>query len=89
MLYALGKLVAERTRRTLSGHTQQVQLLNASRTETRSCIKENSVGVYQGGSMSCILWSIFANDLCLTVPENVRIVQFADDTQIWTTGNKC
>ena len=39
--------------------------------------------------MSCILWSIFANDLCLYVPENVRIVQFADDTQIWTTGKKC
>ena len=38
--------------------------------------------------MSCILWSIFANDLCLYLPDSVRIVQFADDTQIWTTGKK-
>ena len=54
----------------------------------RSTVKENSVGVYQGGSLSCILWSIFANDLCLYIPDSVQIVQFADDTQIWTTGKK-
>ena len=38
--------------------------------------------------MSCILWSIFANDLCLHVPDCVKIVQFADDTQVWTNGKK-
>ena len=38
--------------------------------------------------MSCILWNIFANDLCLHVPDSVRIIQFADDTQLWTTGRK-
>ena len=73
----------------LRGHTQQVQTVNGvTGCETRSSVKSNSVGVYQGGSMSCILWSIYANDLCLYVPEDVRIVQFADDTQIWTTGKK-
>ena len=73
----------------LRGHTQQVQIVNnVTGRETRSCVRQNSVGVYQGGSMSCILWSIYANDLCLYVPEGVRIVQFADDTQIWTTGKK-
>ena len=74
----------------LRGHTQQVQIVNTETgRETRSRVRQNSVGVYQGGSMSCILWSIFANDLCLYVPDGVRIVQFADDTQLWTTGKKC
>ena len=72
----------------LRGHTQQVRLVNRDGNETRSPVRNNSVGVYQGGSMSCILWSIFANDLHLHIPDSVRIVQFADDTQIWTTGKK-
>ena len=72
----------------LSGHTQQVQVRNHEGHSVRSSVRSNSVGVYQGGSLSCILWCIFANDLCLHVPESVKIVQFADDTQIWTTGKK-
>ena len=36
--------------------------------------------------MSCILWSVFANDFCLHMHDSVRMIQFADDTQIWTTG---
>ena len=73
----------------LEGHTQQVQLTNSALgSVSRSSIKENSVGVYQGGSLSCVLWCIFANDLCLHVPDSVRIVQFADDTKIWTSGKR-
>ena len=72
----------------LNGHTQQVQITSGEGTVTRSSVKDNPVGVYQGGSMSCILWSIFANDLHLHMPDTVRMVQFADDTQIWTTGKK-
>ena len=74
----------------LRGHTQQVQIVNAAGNGNvnRSTVKNNPVGVYQGGSLSCILWTIFANELCLYVPDSVRIVQFADDTQIWTTGKK-
>ena len=51
----------------LRGHTQQVRLVNRDGNETRSTVRNNSVGVYQGGSMSCILWSIFANDLHLHI----------------------
>lgn len=73
----------------LDGHTQWVQITSSSRGAiSRSAVRKNSIGVYQGGSMSCILWSIYANDLCLHVHDSVRMIQFADDTQIWTTGKK-
>ena len=72
----------------LHGHTQQVQVRDHDGQSVRSSVRSNPVGVYQGGSLSCVLWCIFANDLCLHVPESVKIVQFADDTQIWTTGKK-
>ena len=32
---------------------------------------------------------LFANDLSLCVPENVSVVQYADDTQLMVTGKKC
>ena len=73
----------------LHGHTQRVQVTcGAQGAVTQSAVRDNGIGVYQGGSMSCILWNIFANDLCLHVPDSVRIIQFADDTQLWTTGRK-
>ena len=50
--------------------------------------RENTIGVFQGGSLSCILYMLFANDLSLHMPDGVTIVQFADDTQILVTGKK-
>mgnify|MGYP002634725191 CR=1 FL=1 len=44
-------------------------------------------GVYQGGSLSCLLFTIFINDICLHVP-GVTIVQYADDTQILVSGKR-
>ena len=44
-------------------------------------------GVFPGGSLSCLLFSIFTNNMCLHVPD-VTIVQFADDTQILVSGKK-
>ena len=47
----------------------------------------NSIGVYQGGSLSCLLYAIYANDMGLYV-DDVEIIQFADDTQLLVTGQK-
>ena len=47
----------------------------------------NSIGVYQGGSLSCLLYAIYANDMGLYV-DGVDIIQFADDTQLLITGQK-
>ena len=54
----------------------------------RSAVKPNSIGVFQGGSLSCILYTVFTNDLSLFVPNGVRVVQFADDTQLLVSGKK-
>ena len=43
------------------------------------------IGVYWGGSLSCLLYSIYANDMRLYV-DGVEIIQFADDTQLLITG---
>ena len=44
--------------------------------------------MYQGGSLSCTLYTLYTNDLSLHVPEPVTTVQFADDTQLLITGKK-
>ena len=72
----------------LSGHTQQVQLRRSDRSVSFSQTKPNSIGVYQGGSLSCALYTLYTNDLSLYVPESVTIVQFADDAQLLITGRK-
>ena len=72
----------------LRGHVQQVQIRRADGTSIVSRPRENSIGVFQGGSLSCVLYMLFANDLSLHVPDGVTIVQFADDTQILVTGKK-
>ena len=46
------------------------------------------MGIFQGGSLSCILYLLFSDDLSLHVPDGVKIVQFADDTQLLVTGPK-
>ena len=72
----------------LTGHTQQVQIVNRDGTMEVSKSKENKIGVFQGGSLSCILYMIYANDLGLFIPDSVSMVQFADDTQLLITGKK-
>ena len=49
----------------LSGHTQQVQVASVSGVPLRSAEKPNSIGVYQGGSLSCVLYTVFTNELSL------------------------
>ena len=73
----------------LAQHSQQVQVRRADGTALLSDSKENAIGVYQGGALSCVLFMLFANDLCLCVPDDVTVVQFADDTQLMVTGRKC
>ena len=41
-----------------------------------------------GGSLSCVLFMLYANDLSLHTPDGVTIVQYADDTHILVTGKK-
>ena len=51
-------------------------------------MKPNTIGVYQGGSLSCVLYSLFSNDLGLHVDSGVNVVQYADDVQVLTSGKK-
>ena len=76
-------------RNYLAQHSQQVQVRCADGATLLSDSKVNEIGVYQGGALSCVLYMLFANDLCLCVPEDITVVQFADDTQIMVTGRKC
>ena len=46
------------------------------------------MGVYQGESLSCILFMLYTNELSLYVPNCVTVVQFADDTQLLISGKK-
>ena len=74
----------------LRGHTQQVQMPSRDGGEyLRSAVQPNTIGVFQEGSLSCTLFSVFSNDMCLYLPENVRVVQSADDTQLLVSGKKC
>ena len=76
-------------RNYLTGHTQQVQLRNSSDGRTvLSKTRDNTIGVYQGGSLSCVLFMLYANELSLYVPDSVTVVQFADDTQLLISGRK-
>ena len=72
----------------LTGHTQQVMIRGIDSTVIKSVTRPNSIGVYQGGSMSCILYTLFSNDLGLYVNEDVTVVQYADDVQVLVTGRK-
>ena len=67
----------------LEGHTQQVQMRGM-----KSNTRDNNIGVYQGGSLSCLLYMLYANDLSLCVGSDVTVVQYADDTQILVSGKK-
>ena len=71
----------------LHGHSQQVKVSNTDGSTNLSKSLPVTTGIFQGGSLSCLLFSIFANDMSLHVPD-VTIVQFADDTQLLVTGKK-
>lgn len=47
----------------------------------------NATGVYQGGSLSCLMYSIFANEMDLYTG-NLDVIQYADDTQLLICGKK-
>ena len=74
-------------RHYLQGHSQQVKARNSDGSFSLSQSLPITTGVFQGGSLSCLLFSIFANDLCLYMSD-VTIVQFADDTQLLISGRK-
>ena len=71
----------------LAGHSQQVKVRNTDGSVILSKSLPITSGVFQGGSLSCLLFSIFANDMCLHVSD-VTIVQYADDTQLLISGKK-
>ena len=72
----------------LADHTQQVLIRGADGTAIRSALKSNTIGVYQGGSLSCALYSLYSNDIGLHVSDDVTLVQYADDVQVIISGKK-
>ena len=48
----------------------------------------NPIGVYQGTCLGPLLFNIFSNDLSLYIDGNVKIFQYADDTQLLISGKK-
>ena len=72
----------------LSDHTQQVLIRGSDGTSVKSKPKNNTIGVFQGGSVSCVLYMLFSNDLCLHAQDNMTFVQYADDVQILISGKK-
>ena len=72
----------------LKNHTQQVQVRTATGGVMLSESKSNNIGVFQGGSLSCVLYMIFVNDMSLHMPDDVTIVQYADDAQLLISGKK-
>ena len=72
----------------LSGHTQQVRVHSSGGRQLLSRTRQNGIGVFQGGALSCILYMLFANDLSLRLPSDVTVVQYADDTQLLVSGPK-
>ena len=70
-----------------SGHTQQVKIARKDGGAILSATLPNNTGVYQGGSLSCLMFSIFANEMDLHTGDST-VVQYADDTQILVCGKK-
>lgn len=72
----------------LHGHSQHVQITNPD--GSKSCSTRQSahrpISIFQGGSLSCVLYSIYANDLPLSTNIDAKIVQYADDTTVMTKG---
>ena len=71
----------------LAGHSQQVKVSGSEGKPIMSDTLPNDIGVYQGGSLSCLLYAIYVNDMGLYV-DGIQIIQFADDTQLLISGQK-
>ena len=84
----------------LDGHTQQVRMPTEQTTDSSrprrvpavadqlSETRTVPIGVFQGGALSCLLYLLYANDLSLCVGDGVRVIQYADDTQVLVSGTK-
>ena len=84
----------------LDGHTQQVRMPTEQTTDSSrarrvpavadqlSGTRTAPIGVFQGGALSCLLYLLYAYDLSLCVGDGVRIIQYADDTQVLVSGTK-
>ena len=70
-----------------SGHTQQVKIARKDGGVTLSATLPNVTGVYQGGSLSCLMYSIFANEMYLYTGK-LSVIQYADDSQLLICGKK-
>ena len=70
-----------------AGHTQQVKIAGKDGGVILSATLPNTNGVYQGGSLSCLMFSIFANEMDLYTG-NATVIQYADDTQLLFCGRK-
>ena len=75
-------------RNYITGHTQQVQMKTANGAVLKSSPKNNGIGIFQGGSLSCALCLLFTNDISLYVDDDVTVTQYADDTSVLITGKK-
>ena len=71
----------------LSGHSQRVQVNSGGKIHT-SQLASNPTGIYQGTALGPLLFSIFSNDMHLHIDPSVRLVQYADDSQIAVCGKK-
>ena len=72
----------------LSGHSQRVQVKTNDGKTLLSRPASNPTGIYQGTALGPLLFSIFSNDMYLHVKDRVKIVQYADDTQLMISGRK-
>ena len=71
----------------LSGHFQLVQVTRDDRA-CRSQLARISTGIYQGTALGPLLFSIFSNDMHMHFDCSVRVIQYADDSQLLVSGKK-
>ena len=86
----------------LSNHQQHVRLspgastplLQGTRRQHRahgdnvSDTLPNPIGVYQGTCLGPLLFNLASNDLSLYIDSSVKIIQYADDSQLLISGKK-
>lgn len=68
-------------RHYLQNHTQQVRIQQPGRYQLSSTRPTTpNLSIFQGGSLSCVLFLLFSNDLSTHTAGRLQIVQYADDT---------
>ena len=72
----------------LSGHFQRVQVTKDGKVH-KSSLASISTGIYQGTTLGPLLFSIFSNDMHMHFDSSVRVIQYADDSQLLVSGKKC